>query len=180
VAVLIVVAAIWWARAQPGASLTSLVFGIFLALFIWQGASQALQIAAVRTRLPRLMAGSMARPAVGVPPDMPLAEALRRLHAAGARGIVVVSSTGIPEAVVVEQAVSATPEHRRPWVSVGAVARSVGEDLTLPADLGGEELVEAMQTHPASEYVVVDRRGGLVGVLSVRDVAAVLDPAAAR
>ena len=179
VAGVVILLAILESRRAPEASLTSLVFGIFLGLFIWQGASQALQMAAVRTRLPRLIAGAMARPAIGVPPDMPLAEALRRLQAAGARGIVVVTGTGIPEAVVVEQAVSATPEQRRPWVNVSAVARSVRDGLTIPADLGGEDLVEAMQANPASEYVVVDRRGGLVGVLSVRDVAAVLDPAAA-
>ncbi len=151
-----------------------------LAAFIWVGASQAMHNAAVLERLPFLQAGAMARPAVRVPSDMPLAEALRRLVAERAGGIVVVDGNGVPGAVVNEGAVSATPEQRRPWVSVSAVARSTADGLILNADLRGNDVLSVLRAHPATEYVVVDSRGGLVGVLAAADINRVLSPAASR
>jgi len=161
----------------PGSYL-NLVWTALLAAFIWVGAIQAIRSAQMIERLPRLHAGRMARTAVTVPPDLPLAEALRRLVEHEAGGIVIVDSQGRPEAVVVEEAVSATPEQRRPWVTVGAVGRSIADGLTLRADLIGNDIVSAIQANPATEYVVVDDDGGLVGVLRAADVAGVLAPAA--
>ncbi len=158
----------------------NLLWAALLAAFIWVGATQAMRGAVVAERLPRLQARHMARPAVAVPSDMPLAEALRRLADSHAGGIVVVDGDGRPDAVVVEQAVSATPERRRPWVTVGAVARSVAGGLTLDGDLTGSAVVSAIQAAPATEYVVVDDRGLLIGVLTSADVAGVLQPAPAR
>lgn len=179
VAVLAVLAALY-VSLRTGTGTSSLLWTLIIAFFIWQGASQALRVSAVRSRLPRLQAGAMARPAIAVPPDLPLSEALRRLAESHARGIVVVSPRGEPESVVIEEAVASTPEQRRPWVTVAAVARSVAPGLLIPAGLTGEPLVEAIQASPASEYVVVDARGALVGVLSVTDVAAVLNSAQTR
>lgn len=163
--------------ASYGAYL-NLLWTAILAAFIWIGATQAMRSAEMIERLPRLHAGRMARPAVTVPCDLPLAEALRRLAEMDAGGIVIIDSLGRPDAVVVEEAVSATPEQRRPWVSVGAVARSLADGLTLRADLIGSDIVNAIQAHPATEYVVVDDEGGVVGVLRAADVAGVLAPAA--
>jgi len=178
VAVALVAVALVATRAGS-AGLTSLMFALLVALFIWQSAGQALQVARVRGRLPRLHAGAMARPVVAVAQDLPLAEALRRLRAAAARGIVVVAADGTPQAIVVEEAVAATPEQRRPWVSVSAVARGLTAGLTLPADLAGEPLLQALQTCPATEYLVVDKGGRPVGVLATADVAAALNFAGA-
>ncbi len=178
VAALVLVGGLAVVRFGGVTGYANLFWSALLAAFIWVGATQAMRGAVVSERLPRLRAGHMARPAVAVPSDMPLAEALRRLSDEQAGGIVVVDRDGRPDAVVMEQAVSATPERRRPWVSVGAVARSVAGGLTLNAGLSGSDMVTAIQAHPATEYVVVDDRGGLVGVLTTADVAGVLSPAA--
>ncbi|MEP6697666.1 MAG: M50 family metallopeptidase [Pseudonocardiales bacterium] len=151
-----------------------------VAAFIWVGATQAMRNSVVLDRLPYLQAGSMARPAVAVRADLPLAEALRRLTEQRAGGIVVVDGAGRPDAVVNEDAVSSTPEQRRPWVTVATVARSVADGLTLQADLRGNDVLTALQAHPATEYVVVDSQGFLVGVLAAADLARVLSPAGAR
>lgn len=156
----------------------NLVWTTLLAAFIWVGATQALRSAEMVERLPRLHAGRMARPAVTVPSDLPLSEALRRLTEHEAGGIVIVDSLGRPDAVVMEEAVSATPEQRRPWVTVAAVARTIADGLTLRADLIGTDIVSAIQANPAAEYVVVDDNGSLVGVLRAADVAGVLAEAA--
>lgn len=81
-----------------------------------------------------------------------------------------VTGDGSPVGVVSEQAVFATPDERRPWVSVGSLARSLEQGLLLSADLSGESLVRAMQDTPAGEYVLVDSDGSVVGLLVSADV----------
>jgi CBS domain-containing protein len=105
-----------------------------------------------------------------VPGDVPLGEALRRLNEAGARGLVVVDSSGRPTALVSEAAVKATPEQRRPWVQVASLARSIEPGLVLRADLAGEELIEALRETPGTEYLVVEPGGEVFGVLATTDI----------
>jgi len=157
-------------RGSP-ASLINVLYFALLAAFIWGGATAALRSAQLQRWLPRLQLRTLARRALPVPADLPLAEALRRATEAGARGLVVVDGTGRPEALVSEAAVAATPEVRRPWVAVGTLARQLGPDLVLDADLPGSEVLEAMRRTPASEYLVVERSGDVYGVLASTDVA---------
>jgi CBS domain-containing protein len=42
--------------------------------------------------------------------------------------------------------------------------------MTLSVDLTGEDMVRAIQANPAREYLVVERTGEIVGVLSTADV----------
>ena len=115
-------------------------------------------------------AGALARPALGVAADLPVAEAVRRANEVGARGLVVVGGDGAPLGVVSEAAVAATPQDRRPWIAVGTLARSVDRHALLDPDLSGEQLLEAMRASPAPEHVVRDGAGHL-GVLLTEDVA---------
>jgi Zn-dependent protease len=147
-----------------------LFMGLFLAIFIWSGASQTLKLAELKERLPTIKAGELARPALSVDARLPLAEALRRANEAGARAIVVVTSEGEPTALVDEAAVVATPEQRRPWVDVVSVARTLEPGMILRADMDGEELINAMRAAPASEYLVVEADGSIRGVLATTDV----------
>jgi hypothetical protein len=71
---------------------------------------------------------------------------------------------------VSEHQVRAVPAQRQPWVAVGDLSRRLSSELTLPADLAGEELVTAMTSHPASEYLVVEANGDVYGMLSAADV----------
>lgn len=153
---------------QP--DLVDLIWGGLLASFIWVGASQSLQIAQVQQRIPGLSARRLTRRSIPVTADLPLAEALRRAQAAGARGLVVVGGDGQPIALVNEAAVVATPESRRPWVPVGDLARRLQPELVVAADLSGEDLVAALTRLPSTEYLVVEPTGEVYGVLSAADV----------
>lgn len=148
----------------------TVLWSMVLASFIWIGASQALRVAKVRSRLPHLRARTLARRALPVTAEVPLAEALRRAAEGGAGALVVVDHDGRPTAIVNEAAVNATPEQRRPWVSVGALARSLEPALVLGADLEGESLIDAMRGNPAGEYLLVERGGEIYGVLATADV----------
>jgi CBS domain-containing protein len=105
-----------------------------------------------------------------VPHDLPLAEAVRRAQEQQAGSLVVLDQHGRPSGIVNEAAVLATPEDRRPWLTVEAVSRTIEPGLMLSADLGGESLVRAMQRTPATEYLLVEGDGSVFGVLVADDV----------
>ncbi|GEP32414.1 peptidase M50 [Nocardioides szechwanensis] len=146
------------------------VLSVVIAMFLWTGATSAMASARIRSRLPDLHARDLARRTLAVPDDLPLSEAVRRAQDAKAGSIVTVTSTGRPVGVVNEAALLATPEDRRPWVAVSSVARTLGEGLSLPATITGEELILAISRTPAAEYVLVEEDGSVYGVLSTADV----------
>ena len=151
-------------------AITDFVFAAVIASFLWSGASGAIMSARVRRRLPSLHARTLARRTLAVPHDLPLAEAVRRAQEEQAGSILVLDSAGRPNAIVNEASVLATPEDRRPWLPVSAVARTLEPGLTFSADISGEPLILAMQKAPATEYLLVDRDGSIFGVLVTEDV----------
>jgi Zn-dependent protease len=155
-------------------SLSNLLFAALIAGYIYTLATATLKRQEAVSRLPRISVAGLARTALRVPADMPVAEAVRRAQAVNARGLVVVDAADRIEAVVSEAAVLATPEQRRPWVHIGALAKRLEPGLMLDPLLGGEALLEAMRAHPASEYVTEDRATGEVRVLVSDDVAKAL------
>ncbi len=141
-----------------------------IAAFMWTGAGQALRATRVRERLPGLQARLLARRAIPIPANLPLAEAIRRADAAQARALVVVDHEDKPIAIVNENAVMATPPQRRPWIDAGSLARSIDPGLVLPADLSGMALLEAVRRTPATEYLLVEPSGQVFGVLAAADL----------
>lgn len=143
---------------------------VVLGLFLWTGATAAMAHARLRSRLPLLVARPLARRTLTIPEDTPLAEAVRRAQEIEAGSIVTVTSAGRPTGIVSEAAVLATPETRRPWVAVSAVARTLEDGLTLPATIAGEDLVMAISRRPSDEYLLVEEDGSVLGVLVTADV----------
>ncbi|WP_338485725.1 site-2 protease family protein [Streptomyces sp. SCSIO 75703] len=151
-----------------------------LAAIIWTGAGNSLRMARLREHLPELRARALTRRAVPVPGDTPLSEALRRANASGARALVVVDGEGHPVSLVREAAIVGVPEHRRPWVAVSTLAHDITEGMRVSAELSGEELLDALRTTPATEYLVVEESGAIYGVLSAADVEKAFVKAMAR
>ncbi|GLW72015.1 peptidase M50 [Kitasatospora phosalacinea] len=146
------------------------VLAAVLGFIIWQGAGNSLRNARLKEVLPRLKVREMARRSIDVPADTPLGEAMRRAREVHAGAIVVVDGRGEPIAVVKESAVSAVPEHRRPWIAVSAVSRDLEPGLTVPVDLAGEQILDTLRRAPATEYLVVRPDGSVYGVLSLTDL----------
>ena len=144
-------------------------FGV-IAAFMWTGATQSLRATRVRQRLPTLQARTLARRAIPIPATLPLAEAIRRADAAGARGLVIVDHEDKPIAIVNESAVMATPPQRRPWIDAGSLARTLDPGMILPADLSGMALLDAVRRSPATEYLLVEPSGQVFGVLAASDL----------
>jgi Zn-dependent protease len=169
------VVVVGWTVLQPQLTghpvdIVDFVLAVVVALFLWSGATAAMTSARVRSRMPNLVARQLARRTLAVPGDLPLAEAVRRARDEQAGSIVTVTGGGVPDGIVSEAAVAATPDARRPWVATSTVARTLDPGLRLPADLSGEDLVLAISRMPASEYLLVDADGQVVGVLATADV----------
>jgi CBS domain-containing protein len=152
----------------------TIFYGVLVAWFIWQSANQALVQVKIGAVLPSLGARGLTRRALRVSAELPLAEAVRRANETGSRALVVVDGRGEPDGIVPEAAVLAVPMERRPWVSVGSLARRIDASLRLSVDLTGQDLLTAMQQAPATEYLVVEQTGQVYGVLSQADVLAAL------
>lgn len=159
-------------RSGPASSLLNLswLWLLVIAGFIWIQSTQSIRAAKVRERLPRLSARALARKAIPVPGATPLSEAIRRAQAAGARALVVVNHEGTPTSIVSESAVQATPEERRPWIEVSSLARSISPGVVLAADLSGLDLISAVQSEPATEYLLIEPSGQVFGVLAAADL----------
>ncbi len=154
--------------------LTDFVLSAMVALFIWGGASSALQIAKVRRSLPTLSARALARPTITVPDGMSIAEAVRRAQSEGVGAILTHTTTGEVSGVVSEGALSTVEEERRPWQAISSVARPIADTPTLMADIPGAELLRVLGTQPAAEYLLVDPDHQIFGVLMASDIEAAL------
>ncbi|HET7066038.1 MAG TPA: site-2 protease family protein [Nocardioides sp.] len=146
------------------------VFAGVISMFLWSGATAALESGRVRSRLPYLVARDLARRTLTVPGETPLAEAVRRAQEAQAGSIVTVTASGIPVGVVNESALMSVPVDRRAWVPISSVARTLDDGLRLPAGIGGEDLIRAISARPAGEYLLLEIDGSIFGVLSTADV----------
>jgi CBS domain containing-hemolysin-like protein len=153
-----------------GGDMVSTLWVVVIAAFMWIGAGQSIRATKFRERLPELQARRLARRAISVPANTPLAEAIRQADESRARAVVVVDHDNKPIAIVNEAAVMATPPQRRPWIDAGSMARSIEPSLVLPADLSGMALLEAMKRAPASEYLLVEPSGQVYGVLAAKDL----------
>ncbi|MFC6152480.1 site-2 protease family protein [Nocardioides yefusunii] len=146
------------------------VLAAVVAIFLLGGANAVVARARMMEKLPALVVRDLARRTCLVDSQMPLNLAVARAQAEQAGGIVTVDEQRRPVGIVSEAALLAVPEHRRAWMSVSEVARSVGPGAVLPVTLVGEDLVRAIGRSPLSEYLVVDATGAVHGVLSTADV----------
>lgn len=149
---------------------TDMVLCGAMALLLWTLATSDLTVNRLRLQVGDIVVRDLARRALMVPPDLPLAEAVRQAAEADARGIVTIDSRGTLLGVVSDTALEATPPERRPWVTTATVARTLTPDHVLPIDITGEQLLAAINRSPVAEYLLVDPAGTLMGVLSLSDL----------
>ncbi|WP_203781416.1 site-2 protease family protein [Paractinoplanes rishiriensis] len=168
--------ALWLYRLEH-LTLFGLLFVLLVVFTLWQGAGQSIRLARMTRRFPLVDLRRLTRPMLTVPAGTPLGEAQRR-RAEDPRPNVVLAvsdSAGNLTALVDPVAAERVPVDRRPWVAVDTVARSRDAVPVLSLGLTGEQVVRALQAHPAGQYVVTSGED-VVGVLRVGDVAEVLEP----
>lgn len=159
---------------ERGDDTVGTLYLFLVAFYLWINASISIAQAKVGTLIPRLSLAKLIRPALTVEAQLPLAEAVRRARAIGARALVVVDGRDRWAGIVSEAAVQATPVERQPWMSVSDLARPVEAGLVLSPTLSGEALMTAVQQTPATEYLIAGDDGALQGVLARTDLIAAL------
>ena len=123
--------------AWPAGAPTPWLLDLVMALFIWNGATQALRGGGRSAeRLARLRLADLLRPGVLVHADVSVAEAVRRTRdraAGGHRG----DRLGRPAAGASSpsRGCASVPPERQPWTSIGEVARAIEPGLLLPDTL---------------------------------------------
>lgn len=177
VAVASVPLALLWFGGRP-ALVPLLVVGA-VAVFLWQGATAALRLAAAESRLQGLDPDRLVRRAVAVAPGTSVAALVEQVQRSGAAGAVVVDRYGQLHGVVVEAAVAAVPVERRGEVSAAAVARTLDDDDLLDGRLRGRALLEELVRRDRDVEVVRGPHGHW-GVLLGSDVERVLGDEAVR
>ena len=147
------------------------VVTLFLAVYLWSGASAALRVADVQARLPLVRVGDLLRPGLLVPSTVTVDDALRRAWAGNVRGIVLTDAAHRPSAIVDESLISAVPPTRRAWTQVADVARPLEEGIVLPVDIDAQDLLDRMRAHPAKEYLMVAADGSPAGIITTVEFA---------
>jgi Zn-dependent protease len=153
------VAVLPWLLVRGVPATVTVLWSLLLAWFLWSAARAAVANGRLRSRLPSLVAGRLARPTLAVVGHVPLEQAEQRARSAGADAMVVVDALDRPLGVVDEAAAAKVPAERRPWIGVASLARRVPTEHVFPAALAGEDLIAAMHAAPADTYLVVDDSG---------------------
>ena len=152
-------------------------FTVLVALFMWTGAGQAIRHGQAVARLPQVDARELARPIVAVGAGTPLSEAERLAAESGLADpvVAVVDPGGALVALLSQAAAGAVPAHRRPWVAVSDVSRTIDATHVLSGSLRGTDLLHAIRADPAGDYLVVSGED-VHGVLRGADIVSLLEP----
>ncbi|GAB3285657.1 hypothetical protein GCM10027449_31170 [Sinomonas notoginsengisoli] len=161
-----------WAQGQE-TDLAFTMVTLLVAVFLWQGASASIRHAGFRSRLPEVVAGRLARPAVGIANYATVDEAVRSGAESGV-AVVLCSPDGKPQGVVDPTAIARVPDAARGTTPVTAVGYALAPGAYVPDTAAGQELIQYLAQLQGTEYAVVDSTGRVVGLLNQRDVVAVI------
>ena len=153
-----------------GPDLTIILIAVVMGAFLWMGATAAIENARMRQRLPAVSAGRLQQSAVGLPAGTSVLAARRLLRENPGTAVVLTGANGLPEAVVDETALLAVPDDAAPTTAITAAARRLAAGASVPEWAEGQELVQFLARLEGSEYAVVNRQGGVTGLLHQRAV----------
>ncbi|HEV7167106.1 MAG TPA: site-2 protease family protein [Micrococcaceae bacterium] len=166
VVVLLVLIFVGWPllNGQPP-NTTDILFSLFIAGFLWLGASSSITNARMRLRLPEVSAGKLSDRAVGMPSSSSVAQLLAVRGGNPQLGLVLCNAEGRPEAVVDAAALAMVPAAAAAQTPASAVAHALVAGAYIPESAAGQELVQYLAQLAGSEYAVIDLRGQVTGVL---------------
>ncbi|WP_434621019.1 site-2 protease family protein [Arthrobacter sp. A5] len=157
---------------QP--SSTNILVTVFIAGFLWLGATAAISNARMRLRLPEISAGRLSDRAVGMPDGSSVAQVLAVGGSNPGLSIVLCTPDGRPSAIVDQNVLGSVPGAVAVNTPATAVARNLAAGAYVPQSASGQELVQYLAQLAGSEYAVIDQRGQVTGVLSQAVVVAAI------
>lgn len=172
VAVAVVVAAFSLPLVQGRSlELFDVLWAGLVFMILWPAASQSLTAARRLDRQDTVTVGAHLVPAVPVEHSATVADALARAEQAGAREVVVLGADGVAAGHFPVAIGHAVPDEDRAVTLLSSVLMPVPRGTEVGPDLGGEELVEAINTWwgRTDGWVVADE-GRVVGVVRLSDL----------
>lgn len=181
-------------------SLITLLWALLIAGMLWQGASQALRDAAMRSRVEDLGLAEITRPVRLLRPETPLGavlgtqapsdptelarhtqDVLILAPATAASGHPTDARAGVGQGYRLDpEAAASVPAAHRAQVQLGAVARLLGPIGLLDAALEGEALLRVIMAQPFPAYLVRESDGEVHRLLVSADLNRVLRGGAPR
>ena len=178
----VAVGVVAWAVLLPFAqgrvpTLSTVIWTVMVAMFLWSGASQVLHGARQQRAVRGLSLQGIGRPAVGVGFQESVAAAGARAAAAGASEVVVLSPDGRPSAYVDTAAASSVPPQQAGLTPVTAVAVPLPVGAVVDGRLSGEPLLAALsEASRLSPVLVALVDGRVTALIRTPDVVAALRP----
>ncbi|MCV2394810.1 site-2 protease family protein [Actinotalea sp. M2MS4P-6] len=157
-----------WPVLTGAPDLTRALWGLLVASFVWSGAGQALQAAAVDTAVQRLVLADLAQPAVAVDVRATVAD----LDTGPAGVLAVLVHAGAVVGFVDPAAAGSVPAPLRAGTPLEAVATPLPPEAQVPGALTGHAAVEAVRaaSRRSPVMVVLGPDGGVAGLLRTADV----------
>lgn len=160
-------------------NMTSALWMVMIALFLWQGAGQAITQAARREQLAGLTARSLAMRTTSLPQTATIADALAAAAEAPKGGddrtvLAVVNSHKEPVGWIEPDALKRVPEAASARTPISAVLVPFQAGSGVPISLSGLALLQHVDATCAGARVVpvVNSAGQLAGVLDIHEIAA--------
>jgi Zn-dependent protease len=170
----VTIGVVLWFVVRPlaegqGVSLTDVVWMLFIASFLWAGASAAIRSGRTLALVDRVRLDRVLRAAVGTTPAETLGGALARVQPG--QWLVTVDAAGRPQGLVEPGAVASVPPALHAATLVSAVDTPQPPGWVVEADPRGDivPVIVAMQSLETG-VVAVTSHGRLVGVVTAQDV----------
>jgi Zn-dependent protease len=167
VAVGVVVWAVGWPALQGETiGLSTTVWAVVIAGFLWTGATQAVASGRARASVAHLTASDLMTPAFAIAADSTVDQA--RSSARAGWALVAVDRTGVPVGAVEPGALAAVPPERTTTTSLAAAPVALLPGAVVAPDLGGSDLVGAVASVATETKLLAVVQGGrVVGLLPV-------------
>ncbi|MDP5225941.1 MULTISPECIES: site-2 protease family protein [Arthrobacter] len=165
VAVIVLYFIVWPYLQGNGLDFKFAIITLLVAGFLWMGASEAIRFGAMRLRLPTVVAGALAEPALGVPAWATTAQVLDQLRMAPGVSLVLTGPDGAPQALLDAAALARVPSELLSTTAVESVSIPLVAGAYVPEHASGKELIDYLSTVDGREYAVVDAQGRVTGLL---------------
>lgn len=146
---------------------------LFIGGFMWVGASQGINHAKLRLRLPLVTVQTLMEPATALALESSLADVAARIAGRGGR-VILIDAAGNPHGVIDEQTLGQVPRELLASSPALSAARALSPGAIVSANADGRALIGYLATLEGSEYAVIDQQNRIVGLLDQANIVAAI------
>ena len=146
---------------------------MFIGGFMWVGASQGINHAKLRLRLPLVTVQTLMEPATALAVESSLEDVAARIAGRGGR-VILIDAAGNPHGVIDEQTLGQVPKELLASSPALSAARALSPGAIVSANADGRALIGYLATLEGSEYAVIDQQNRIVGLLDQANIVAAI------